>query len=194
MSITSATAYPLSWPDGWPRTTNRKKARFDMPFGKVTLGVRDQLQLMGATSVVISTNVPLKSNGIPTADFKVSDILDPGVAVYFFYKDRQMVFACDRWKHVEDNMNAVMKTIEAIRGIERWGASEMMERAFRGFAQIEAPSEEWWDILQVSRNATQEEIKAAWRIADKSNHPDAGGSEAAMSRINRAYQKATSNN
>lgn len=42
-----------------------------------------------------------------------------GVAVYFTLKGQQFCFACDHWDEIKDNMQAIHKTIEALRGIER---------------------------------------------------------------------------
>jgi hypothetical protein len=47
-----------------------------------------------------------------------------------------MCFACDRWDSVADNVQAIRKTIEALRGIERWGTGDMVQRAFAGFVAL----------------------------------------------------------
>jgi hypothetical protein len=71
---------------------------------------------------------------LPYAKYKTPD--DPGVAVYFELNGRSQVFACDKWDRVEDNLQAIRKTIEAIRGIERWGSSEMLNRIYKGFQAL----------------------------------------------------------
>ncbi|MCS7307453.1 MAG: J domain-containing protein [Aquificaceae bacterium] len=49
--------------------------------------------------------------------------------------------------------------------------------------------EDPYSILEVSRNATTQEIKSAWRRLIKTYHPDAGGSEGEKARkINEAYR------
>jgi DnaJ domain len=116
---------------------------------------------------------------------------DTGVAVYFLRRKKQMVFACDRWHTVQDNMRAIQKTIDAIRGIERWGASEMMERAFQAFEALPAPST-CWTILGIKPGASEADINAAYRARARGAHPDTGGSEAKMSELNRARDEALS--
>lgn len=73
---------------------------------------------------------------------------DPAVAVYFTYKKKQHCFDCDDWNSVTDNVRAVGKTIEALRGIARWGTGDMMERAFLRFVALPSPeTEPWWSVL-----------------------------------------------
>ena len=92
-------------------------------------------------------------------------------------------------------MQAVWKTIEALRGIARWGTGDMMERAFTGFEALPAPGQHakhpWWQVLGVHQNATPEEIKTAYRRQAMACHPDHGGSEALMAEVNAAYSEAT---
>ncbi|WP_439570512.1 J domain-containing protein, partial [Methylibium sp.] len=94
----------------------------------------------------------------------------------------------------EDNMRAIAKTIDALRGIARWGTGDMLEAAFTGFTALPAPSEtkEWWEVLGVPRHASQDEIKAAYRRLASENHPDRGGNAARMAQINDAYRQAGS--
>ena len=47
--------------------------------------------------------------------------------------DHDYVLACDLFTEVRLNMHAIGLTVEAMRQIERCGASSMLERAFRGF-------------------------------------------------------------
>jgi len=44
-----------------------------------------------------------------------------------------------------------------------------------------------YDVLGVGRDATDDEIKAAWRRAAKATHPDAGGSETAFQQAEQAW-------
>ena len=124
-----AEAFPLYWPEGWKRTAYRRTSAFKIAaFGKARDLLLAEIKRMGGTSIVLSTNISLRNDGLPYAGQRNPD--DPGVAVYFLYKKRQMSFACDAYRKVEENAYAIAKTIEALRGIERWGASDMMERAY----------------------------------------------------------------
>jgi hypothetical protein len=205
-------AFPLSWPDGWVRTRashRRGNNNWKKTFGVYRDEMISEIDRLKATSLVVSTNVPLTIRGLPREGFNPPD---PGVAVYFgrrqredrtwfdvleisnvpevaptdpaycervigiidsqfrklskkyhpdatgdirdlplfqalvhardvgkdFYNgirraDHEYVLACDLFTEVRLNMHAIGLTVEAMRQIERCGASSMLERAFRGF-------------------------------------------------------------
>jgi hypothetical protein len=182
----TAQAYPLQWPEGWPRARLREQAVFKTSFVDALAGLFRELELMGARHIVLSTNCELRRDGKPRADREPHD---PGVAVYFEYKKKPMTFACDRWSLVRDNIQAVRKTIEALRGIERWGASDMMERAFTGFTALpDQTNGAWWAVLGVDRDASPAIVEAAYRAKRSESHPDKpGGSHDAFVRITEAW-------
>ena len=189
-------SFPLSWPEGWKRAAARGRSQFRTPFARARSELFHELSLLGCPdwNVILSSNIPLRRDGLPYAGQANPE--DPGVAVYFRLKNKPMVFACDQYITATDNLYAITKTIEALRGIKRWGASDMMERSFSGFAALPpAKSEvkmEWWEVLGVLKNATPEQIKVRWKTLAYEFHPDReGGSEVMMKRINAAYAEAT---
>jgi len=164
-------AYPLHWPIGWPRTYSPECSRFKKAFARAIDDLFLELRRMEAKNIVLSTNVELKQNGLPYAIRCQPN--DKGVAVYFVYKGSTMTFACDRWQKVEDNVHAIMKTISALRGIERWGASDMIERAFTGFVAIEHnPVTPWYITLFCKPEANLNEVKIAYKYQCSKYHPD----------------------
>lgn len=183
---------------GWKRASeySRKRSKFHCnSLDLATKGVLHELKLMGVsnnfvnTNVVISTNVPLRRDGLPYSG--MANPKDSGAAVYFIYKNKNMVFACDTFINVIDNLVAIQKTIEAIRGIQRWGASDMMERSFTGFEALPEPkSKNWWDILGVARHSDLSFIKDVYRKKATEFHPDRGGNHEQMTEINHAWEAA----
>lgn len=190
-------AYPLSWPDGWVRTRpghRRANNTWKKTFGVYRDDLVGEVERLKATTLTISTNIPLTLRGLPREGYNPPD---PGVAVYFnrltkqdftwqdvlelpgspsvddverkfrelakkYHPDvggdvevfrlllhsrevaldyllgrsregHQYVLACDLFNSVRLNMHSIGLTIEAMRQIERCGASSMLERAFRGF-------------------------------------------------------------
>lgn len=184
------TAYPLAWPLHKPRTPTHRRERSN--FGtrrSVTPGrVRDELvneiALLGGREVIISTNVPLRRDGLPYASASPVDG-DPAAAVYFNRKGKPHCFACDQWQTVDENLWAIRKTIEALRGVARWGSGDMMEQAFTGFVALPAP-EQPWNVLAVGMAASRDEVEAAYRRLAMRYHPDRGGDAGEMARINAA--------
>lgn len=179
-------SYPLQWPAGKPRTKRPERSRFDASQDRAQRGIMDEIRRLGGRLPVISTNVELRRDGLPYANQRVDD---RGIAVYFTLRGQQMCFACDRWDSITDNMQAIFKTIEALRGIERWGSGDMVQQAFTGFAALPSPKNPW-EILGIRPGSSQEEIDAAWREKARAAHPDiTGGTETAMQELNEARQK-----
>lgn len=184
MSTAPTEAYPLTWPPGRPRAKYPEVSDFRVALGKSIAEIRDEVRRLGGSSLIISSNLPTRRDGLPYANSAQPG--DRGVAVYFTYKKRPMCFACDRWNKVEDNMRAISKTIEALRGIGRWGTGNMIEQAFTGFTALPAP-ESWWQILGLKGpNAPRQDIEQAHRRLIMEHHPDRGGDAEKAARINRA--------
>ena len=164
-------AFPLAWPLGWIREKEPVTSRFATTIAQTVSGLTREVSLLGGTDLIISTNVPLKSNGLPYSNHKPTDA---AVAVYFTLKGKPMVFACDKFTEVHDNLHSIELTINSIRGIERWGCSDMLERAFTGFLCLPAgkTTPKWHKLLGLSESASKEEIKTAYRAALKRLHPD----------------------
>lgn len=202
-------AYPLQWPTGWARTpfaqrTHGKFGRRDKGTGSyamlrdVTVNdavtrVRDQLRMLGIDSedVVVSTNLKLRLDGWPRSDQPQPS--DTGVAVYWIDRDGQpRCMATDRYFKVADNLAGIAASMEAMRALDRHGSAEILNRAFSGFAALEAPQgEPWHQVLGVPANADKQAVEAAWRRLRSTCHPDKpGGSAQAFQRAQAAYERA----
>jgi len=178
-------AYPLQWPPGWPRTepARRESAKFKTTLHAALSNLDDEVRRLGGKSLVLSSNCTLGQNR-PA---------DPGVVAYFTRDGDQVAIPCDRWTLVEANVQAIAKTIEALRGIERWGAKHMVKAAFRGFSALPPPgSRSWRVVLDIPGGATVSRtmIETRYRDLAKQRHPDAGGSTAAMAELNAARDAA----
>ncbi len=192
-------AYPLQWPDGWPRTPDHQRERGwqfkqrSQGYGTtlITFAVArdklyDELQRLGAAKPVISTNHPADRYGVPTESKR--RVQDEGVAIYFTLKGRSMVMACDRFDNAAANMRSLGLAIEALRQLERHGGGTMIERAFTGFVALPAPKSPY-EILGVKPGASIEEIESTFRAKAKQLHSDTGGSDAAMAELLEARRK-----
>lgn len=201
-----AEAYPLFWPIGWPRTRDHGRSPFRRPtFGRARDDLMAELRRLGARDVVLSTNIPLRLDGLPYANTR--EPADVGAAVYFnrfTVKTGAVpyVLACDRWPHVAENLHALAKHVEALRGQERWGVGTV-EQAFAGYAQLPAPSgapttpstatgpRPWREVLGFEFPPKDADaVDRRFRALARERHPDAGGSDAAMAELNVARDAA----
>lgn len=192
--MSEITAYPLCWPPGWRRTRSRTSAKFGHRAGGITIEegvqrIRGELRRMGIalSSIIISTDLKLRRDGLPFSDQPIGK-LDPGAAIYWRDGRHQRCMAIDRYTHITDNLAAIAATIEAMRAIERHGGAEILDRAFTGFAALPAPASEDkpHEVLGVAETATHDEIEYAYRRIAQQAHPDKGGSDEHMAKVNAA--------
>ena len=199
----AATAFPLSWPAAWPRTpaSVRREARFRSGGGpnRTAVSTRvnlvdarsrlaDELEQLGARDIVLSTNYVVRLDGGIRAG--QAEPADPGIAVYFRHKGKPVVFACDRWKTVAENVAAVAAHIAAMRGMERWGVGRA-EQLFAGYTALPPPIAPGDWRAELGSPATLGEAEAAYRERIRSAHPDApGGSTARAAALNAAIAEA----
>lgn len=193
------TAYPLTWPAGWPRSRSRKAWRGGKvwTFARARDGLLSELRLLGAAHVVLSTNYELGTrSNLPLKSGRVDD---KGVAVYFTLKKKQMCMACDAYASAEGNIRSLTLAIGGMRALERHGGGFMMERAFSGFEALPPPSansaqpkRSCWDILGIKNPAIADvyTVKRSHRNRVLEVHPDQGGSDAVMSELNVARDEA----
>jgi hypothetical protein len=137
----STRAYPLYWPEGWPRTELYKQKKAQFKDRSVAVGRRflvDEVRRFGGTDLIISSNLELKLDGTPRSNQRQPE--DRGVAIFFKRNDMDMALACDVYTTVEDNLWALYRTLEALRQIERDGSPALINRAFKGFAALPDPN------------------------------------------------------
>ncbi|HVZ95996.1 MAG TPA: J domain-containing protein [Chitinophagaceae bacterium] len=191
-------AYPLQWPIGYSRTENnaKKHAQFSTAFAKARDGILRQLRAFNAKDVIISSNVPLKRDGIPYAvpygnSKNITD--DTGIAVYFTLKDDQKVICCDAFHTLDDNIHAINLSLEALRGLDRWKCSDIVNQAFTGFKALpEVSSSNIWETLELPGQPDNSAIiRANYKKIAKRIHPDVpGGSSEAFAQLLEAYRQA----
>lgn len=186
-----AEAYPLTWPEGWSRTTPkaRKSGRaFKVTTYRARGELYRELKRLKAAKVILSTNIPIrKSDGQFNVDAREPQ--DPGVAIYFERGGKPQVLACDAYDQVGANIRAIGLTVEALRSIERYGATELLERAFTGFKALPA-ARPWHEIVGCSPTASPVEIEDAYHAALKKRHPQYGGTVEEFQELIAALQAA----
>lgn len=180
-------AYPLQWPQQFPRAARREQSRFKSTLASALSKVQNSIRLFGSDSskkiegLVISSNYSLGS----------SNPADPGVAVYFTWDGLQVCIPVDRYTKLEDNLTAIHHVIEARRTELRHGTLALVRASFSGFAALPPPgSKAWRDVLGISGPATKETVQTAYRRLASERHPDIGGSDSMMAELNAARDAA----
>lgn len=160
------TAYPLCWPFGWPRTEVRESGKFNTELSGALRNVNRQIELMGGKGIILSSNYTLG----------VDNPKDPGVVAYFAWDGVHLAIPCDRWSRLAASLQAIALTIEAMRGLERWGAKHMIKAMFTGFKQLPSSNRKpWWEVLGCLETDRPEPVRNCYRQQAKLHHPDTGG-------------------
>lgn len=122
--------FPLQWPTGYKRSNNRKRSQFKQTNDGAQRALLNEIRMLGATDLIVSTNIPVRNDGGFYSKYADGKNMDPGVAIYFKYKNKPVSMCCDTYTTVWENVYALAKGIEALRGMDRWGVSEFLDRAF----------------------------------------------------------------
>ena len=203
--------FPLQWPDGWRRTSpeDRKHSRFLLGFSAALRSLIVEFERIGAVNAVITSDLPVRRDGLPYADGSRRG-RDPGIAVWFHLGGQERVWASDRWATPEENLRAIALSIEALRGLERWGVGDVITRAFAGFNALPPgdpppnpnPSAPDWRVIfgrdlaeaydsgKCDRDTLMLQIQRRYRDAMRLAHPDVGGHNDDAIVLNLALQAA----
>ena len=116
--------------------------------------------------------------------------MHPGVVLYFENNDGALCFPCGTYARMEDNMHAIALTLEALRAVDRYGATLAHEQ-YRGFLALPAPAAatNWtvddaaaWLAARTPWVKTTGELlvdrdiyRRAYRESAAALHPDRGG-------------------
>lgn len=185
------------FPPNWVRSKHRSPGPFRVSFASARHDVQYEVGKMGATNLRIDTDIPLRKDGLPYADFRQPE--DPGVVVYWTKGGVQFAIACDAYRDAASNMRAIALTLKAKRDIQRWkAASERTEyEGYRALPPSTGNPEDYqpmedvvspFTVLGVHERATKNEIKAAYRTKVLTAHPDRGGTSEQLRKITEAYQ------
>jgi hypothetical protein len=186
-------AYPLKWPLGYKRTlpADRVSSNFKQTMDKAQRLLREEVRRMNGEDLIVSTDLRYREDGMLYASEMKRKSIEPGVAIYFKYKGKDVAMCCDKYVTIWENIYALAKGIDALRGMERWGVSEFMDRAFAGFTAIPEKSEgNFWGILGIDPTNDEDVIRKAYLTEAKKHHPDRGGDDMVFSAVQDAYRLA----
>lgn len=177
---------PLVWPKGQPRTEKPIRSQFADPSVPKALKKLDhELTLMGALSMRISADLPIGRSGQYLTAWNRHD--DHGVVVSWTLKSgATYTLANDNFDNPSDNLWGIALSIEAMRGLKRWGGDRLVEMAFSGAKSLpqHGSSSGPFDDLN-----TKKEIDARYYELAKTYHSDHGGTDEMMAELNSKRQQ-----
>lgn len=187
----AATAYPLTWPPGFPRTPRERRhhSKFRTNYDNALKNVRKSLVAFAQESGKQLTDPIMSSNIDLMGRLKDND---PGIAVWFTWDGMQVSIPVDRYLSPAENLQAIHHIIEARRVELRHGTLALVRATFTGFKALPAPAgKHWRDILKITGPVTKETIGAAYRERAGEAHPDKpGGSTEKMAELSAARDAA----
>lgn len=189
--MSSATAYPLTWPQQFPRRDKfkRENGQFKTELAKAIKNVQTSLKLFAENSgkkiegLVISSNVTL---GINSPE-------DPAVAVWFTWDDLQVCIPVDRYNSVASNLQAIHMIIEARRVELRHGTLALVRATFHGFKALPAPAKDAWRVVLGLQPGERDlaKIRDTYRKLRSEVHPDKKqGDHSEFNRVQLAWEQA----
>lgn len=154
-SALEATVRPLSgWPG--PRTAEPKRNPFrragkyvsdgngsrwvgggPMPFSDTLSFLKTELRHLDARDINIEADFrerDIRQDGWPRSGARPAS---PAVILAFSSKHGPLQYACDTYDSWEANLRAIASTLEALRAVDRWGATQRHEQ-YQGFKKLPA--------------------------------------------------------
>lgn len=204
----SVPRFPLEWPLGWKRMEpvrrqptaafSKTVRRSDNTSTTVKVGITEaverlerQIEQLGGERPTLSTNLRLRLDGRLDAR-ALEEPADPGAAVYFTFRGKATVLACDTYRRIADNIAALAAHIDALRRIERYGVGTI-EQALAGYKALPADTAaDWRAVLGFRKGArpTTDQVDSSYKVLAKQKHPDVGGTDSDMAHLNRARDYA----
>jgi len=133
------------------------------------------------------------------------DIMSGKVKVIFDRAGKRYVRECERWSESLDNLRAIGLQIDYLyRALEVYGVDmsevsfdQEFDNVFAGYLATPDDSvlmlgdgtDTWYTILGIKEDATQADIRNAFRALARIHHPDAGGHEEDFKRLRKAYDE-----
>lgn len=185
----------VDWPTGWERTPagDREPNRsYEIDQRDAVEELQVEMRRLGVDDWRLSTDLDHQTRqpNVPYANQPEPE--DPRVVVRWTMDWAQYAVACDRYSRVRDNLRTVGLYIREKRKMEKrpvvTGESEFANARLppgddESVAVGRSPPHE---VLEVAPDADDSTVEDAWRERVKEAHPDAGGSNEELQRLNDA--------
>lgn len=197
------------WPQGmtlrpivtWPgvMTKRRVVSNFSALLRNTLTLMHTELRQIKARDVVMQIALEerqFRQDGYPRAG---ADPEHPGIILSMNTPDGALSFPCDSFVHWEDNLRAIVLTMEKLRAIKRYGVATNGEQ-YAGWKALDAPrpepaafstrDEAEHYLYQASKlgDPRIQPLGVVIRAAKRNAHPDTGGSTDLFRRVIAAEQ------
>jgi len=186
----------IDWPAEFERTDPSDRKEYPGGF-RVTRStafgnVLDELATwQGVTDVQLDSGAEHQKQN-PNKPYANASFDDPGVVVRFQKDGQDMAAACDRWDTPRDNAQDLYHYLHETRMQEQRGTvtaeSEYDKLRLPSGDEASAADPPAHKVLGVDRDASDDEVRAAFRERAKETHADAGGDTEAFKRVKRAKE------
>lgn len=113
--------------------------------------------------------------------------VDRTVTLRYIKDDREVVLSMSKQNRAVDNLRVLYLAVEAMRMNEKRGLGEVIQEAYLQLAGPE-PDMDPHELLGIRPDAPLEVAEAAWKAKMRTAHPDAGGSEEQVKKLNAAIE------
>ena len=184
-----------------PITNPRQRAQFRANWSATLEQLGRETDKLGARLVVLQVDVTdqwIRRDGMLHARAQVGS---PAVRVAFESRHGPLTYAADRYDRWQDNLRAIVLSLEALRAVDRYGVSSRGEQ-YKGWTAIAATAQPVaMAVIDAARLLAEETdfafkpadlivepalVRRAFRGAMFRNHPDHGGDGAKLDRITAA--------
>ena len=193
--------------EGWPGEQTpdhqKKTGAFQSTWTRTLERLEYELERLDAEACVISLALndgDIRIDGWPKAKARP---LHAGVILQFEGRYGRQSFVCDTYALWQHNVHAIMLTLEALRAVDRYGATRGGQQ-YEGFRpELEAAPDypttraQALDVLQMAAGVPFDRrlpelpdgsVRHLVKRALLTSHPDQGGSEESFIRVNKARE------
>lgn len=198
--------------DVWPawageKTKERIRSPYSAKWGTTLEDLKRELRALDAENIVLQLDIPatrIRNDGYP---YQNATAATPGVILSFQSKHGPLRYSADLYTDWESNLRAIALTMQALRSVDRWGVLKRGEQ-YTGQRALPASTQPVMSTEQAARVvadlayrvgggphaygaaerilADRDEMRARYREAAVSAHPDAGGSTDEFQRLQEA--------
>lgn len=161
-------------------------SQFSASFAKTMKLLTRELEMLDASNIIVELDVEerhIRMDGYPRADARIGH---PAVAVTFESVHGPLRYATCEFTSWTDNLRAIALSMEALRGVDRYGVSKRGEQ-YQGYKAIPVSTDPA-DAIQTKEQAA--EFLSQWggdvRAAVRATHPDHGGNETEFRKVIRS--------